>query len=133
MQTSITSRREARGPKYHVAASNGHRSMEDSWSGGDRDSQHTRKPSGSTGEGVNQKLRRLQSGVKHWVSEEKVLEVEGGTEFLHKYFGLQEGDRWTQGWWGEEQVAPLAGSVNQERQEATRLTQPNVGIASLHQ
>lgn len=30
--------------------------------------------------------------MKHWVSEEKVLEVEGGTEFLHKYFGPQEGD-----------------------------------------
>lgn len=40
--------------------------------------------------------------MKHWVSEEKVLEVEGGAEFLHKYFGPQEGDRWTQGWGGVE-------------------------------
>lgn len=38
---------------------------------------------------LNCKLRRLQSGAKHRVSEEKVLEVEGGTKFLHKYFGPQ--------------------------------------------
>lgn len=138
-QTSITSRREAGGPKYHVAASNGLEPIQatEAWriagqeETGTANIQESR--SGSTGEGVHPKLRRLQSGVNRWVSEEKVLEVEGGTQFLHEYFGLQEGDRWTQGWCGEVRAAPLAGSVGQERQEAPRLTQPNVGIASLHQ
>lgn len=38
---------------------------------------------------LNCELRRLQSGAKRRGSEEKVLEVDGGTKFLHKHFGPQ--------------------------------------------
>lgn len=67
--------------------------------------------------------------MKHWVSEEKVLEVEGGTEFLHKYFGPQEGDS------GHRGAVERSGQprwLGQSSRAATRLAQPNVAIASLH-
>lgn len=63
--------------------------------------------SAGTGEELNQKLGRLQSGVKHWVSEEKVPELEGGTWFVLKYFGAQVACSWTCGWWGKEGEACL--------------------------
>lgn len=40
---------------------------------------HRKSHSGGTGEEANRQLRRLQSGLRHWVSKEKVLEPEGGT------------------------------------------------------
>lgn len=61
---------------------------------------HRKSHSGGTGEEADRKLRRLQSGLKHWVSKEKVLEPEGGTQLVLKYFGPQVAGSWTHGWWG---------------------------------
>lgn len=51
---------------------------------------YKRSHAGGPAEDVNRKLRGLQPGVKQWVSEDKVLELEGGP---------QQACSWTRGWW----------------------------------
>lgn len=60
--------------------------------------------------------------MKRWVSEEKVLELEGSPQVLLKYFGPQLTCSWTRGWWegggrvglvAVESSKKLQGSPNQ--------------------
>lgn len=113
MQTSITPRREAEAPKYHLAATNGLEPIQatEAWRTARQEETGTANIQGShsegTGDGLNRKVRRLQSGAQHWVSEEKVLEVNGGTQFLHKYVGPQVAHRCIHGWCGRGGGSPV--------------------------
>lgn len=112
MQTSITPRREAEGPEYHLAATNGLEPIQatEAWRTAGQEETGTaniqESHSEGTGEGLNGKVRRPQSGAQHWVSEGKVLEVKGGTRFLHKYFGPQVAHRRIHGWCGRGGGSP---------------------------
>lgn len=109
-QTSVTPRREAEGPEYHLAAANGLEPIQatEAWrTAGQGQPIHKKSHSGGTGEEVDRKLRRLQSGLRHWVSKEKVPEPEGGTQLVLKYFGPQAAGSWHMGGGGGKGKACL--------------------------
>lgn len=121
-----TSRREAESPEDHLAAANGLEPIQATEARGtadeeETDSQGTRKPFWGHRGGVHRKLGRLQSEAKHWVSK-KVLEVEGGTQFLHKHVGPPVAYRWTHGWYGRGSPIGHASLSSKRRQASPNRT-----------